>query len=294
MDRDIWIVLMEASRIAARRMEVPRRKPVYPDLLVLRMWLWAALHDRPMCWACSRSSYNSIFRPRRLLSVSRFSRRLRTGRFARLRVHLHRVLTDHGHESALSYLDGKALAVGECTTDPDARNGVVTTGRFRRGYKMHARADELGFFVEYRVRPLNEGEALIARKLLRRLDVGTLVLADANYDSRKLYAAIERRGSLFLCPVKGHATKARTFRRMPRSRRQAVRLWRDKPEMAQAAMGLRATIERLFAHLTGFGGGLGPLPAWARTLGRVRRWVDAKVAIYHARLIARIARAQPG
>jgi hypothetical protein len=294
MDRDIWIVLMEASRIAARRLDGPRRRPVYPDLLVLRMWLWATLHDRPMCWACSRTSYNSLFRPRRLLSVSRFSRRLRTRRFARLRVLLHRVLTDHGHHSAVGYLDGKALPVGECTTDPDARDGAVTTGRFRRGYKLHARADGLGFFVEYRVRPLNEGEALIARKLLRRLDRDTLVLADANYDSRKLYGAIERRGARFLCPVKGRATKARTFRRMPESRRQAVRLWRDKRVMAEAAMGLRATIERLFAHLTGFGGGLGPLPAWARTLRRVRLWVDAKLAIYHARLIARIARARAG
>ena len=292
MDRDIWIVLMAASRLAAHRMVRPGRRPVYSDLLVLRMWLWATLHDRPMCWACSRESYNSIFRPGRLPSVSRFSRRLRTGRLARLRVCLHRVLTEHGHQSALSYLDGKALPVGECTTDPDARDGVVTTGRFRRGYKLHARADGLGFFVEYRVRPLNEGEALIARKLLQRLTEGTLLLADANYDSRRLYAAVERRGSMFFTPVKGQATKPSTFRRMPESRRQAVLLWRDQPDMAEAAMRLRATIERLFAHLTGFGGGLGPLPAWARTLRRVRLWVDAKLAIYHARLIARMARAQ--
>lgn len=289
MDRSTWTVLMLASRVAVRRLPRTRRRAMYSDLLVLRMWLWAVMHDRPLSWACRRESYGSSFRPRTLPSVSRFSRRLRTMRFLRSRVLLHRVLVAHGRGDALSFLDGKALAVGECTTDPDARDGVVTTGRFRKGYKLHARATKAGIIEEYRVTSLNEGEARIARKLVCGVPAGGVVLADANYDARKLYAAIERRRAWFLAPPKGRATAESTLRRMPESRRQAVMLWQHRRPLAERAMSVRQGIERVFAHLCGFGGGLGPLPAWVRRLGRVRLWLDAKIAIYHARIIARNA-----
>lgn len=287
MDRPTWTVLMEASRIAVRRLPGARRRPVYSELLILRMWLWAAMHERPLSWACRRDSYNSMYRPRSLPSVSRFSRRLRTLRFARARILLHRLLTDHGRGDPLSFIDGKALAIGECTTDPDARSGVVTTGRFRRGYKLHARAGSSGIIEQYRVTALNAGEARVARKLVGSTPRGGVVLADANYDARKLYAAIERRGAWFLTPLKGEARSPSTLRRMPESRRQAVRVWKRQKRLAARAMSVRARIERTFAHLCGFGGGLGPLPAWVRRLHRVRLWVDAKIAIYHARLLAR-------
>lgn len=288
MDREIWIVLCEASRIAARRLDPPHRRPVYSDLLIARLWLWAVFHDRPMSWACRRSSYSTLFRPRRLPSVSRFSRRLASPRLARFRVQLHRVLSEPGRGAALSSIDGKALTVGECTSDPDARIGIVTHRRFRRGYKLHARATEAGFIEEYRIRPLNEGEARIARRLVRRVPERGLVLADANYDSRVLYAAIERRGARLLTPLKGQARAESTLHRMPVSRREAVMVWRNHPALAERAMHARGAVERVFAHLGGFGGGLGPLPAWVRRLRRVRLWLDAKIAVYHARLVARI------
>ena len=48
----------------------------------------------------------------------------------------------------------------------------------------------------------------------------------------------------------------------------------------------RDEVERAFGVLTSTAGGLGPLPAWVRTLGRVRRWVGAKIILYNARLQA--------
>lgn len=288
MDRPTWTVLAQASRLAARQLPRPNRKHIYSDLLVVRMWLWAVAHDRPLSWACRRSSYGTLFRPRELPSISRFTRRLRTFRFARLRVLLHRTLVALGRGQMLSFIDGKALAVGECTTDPDARNGVVTTGRFRRGYKLHARANKSGFLEQYRVTALNTGEALVARKLVDGVPRGGVVLGDANYDSRHLFATVERRGAWFFAPLKGQATAASTLRRMPESRRQAVVLWREEPGLARDAMRARSTVERVFAHLCGFGGGLGPLPAWVRRLHRVKLWIDAKIAVYHARKIAKI------
>lgn len=294
MDDTTWTVLCIATRRAVRRLPPPCRRPVYSDLLVVRMWLWAVMHDRPLSWACRRQSYTARFRPRRLPSVSRFSRRLRTRRFARLRVLLHETLTAHGASAALSFLDGKALPIGDWATDRDARDGAVRTGRFRRGYKLHGRVNDVGFIEEYSVRSLNEGEPKVARTLLRRVPSGGAVVADANYDSRLLYGAVERRGAWFFTPIKGEAKAASTFARMPESRRQAIALWKERPHIAQRAMGARSTIERVFAHLCGFGGGLGPLPAWVRRIGRVRLWVEAKIAIYHARLIAKGAMRSDG
>ena len=286
MDRSTWRVLMEVSLEAVRALPKARRRAVYGDLLILRMWLWAVMHDRPFSWACSRQSYDSMFRPRRLPSVSRFSRRLRTMRMARARVALHRALIARGQSGLVSYLDGKAMAIGEYSTDPDARDGVVTTGRFRKGYKLHARANQAGFFERYRVGPLNQGEALIARKLVEGVPPGGLVLADTNYDSRTLYGLIESRGALLFTPMKGPPSVTDRPRAMPDSRRTVLAIWRSDLNLARQLMLARRAIERLFARLTGFGGGLCPLPAWVRRLSRVRLWLDAKIAVYHARLIA--------
>ena len=48
-------------------------------------------------------------------------------------------------------------------------------------------------------------------------------------------------------------------------------------------------MERAFANLSNFGGGLTHLPPWVRTLPRVTRWVTAKLIIYHARANVRNA-----
>ena len=46
----------------------------------------------------------------------------------------------------------------------------------------------------------------------------------------------------------------------------------------------RVGIETAFGNATAFAGGLGPLPAWVRRLGRVELWVWAKLAINAVRI----------
>ena len=46
----------------------------------------------------------------------------------------------------------------------------------------------------------------------------------------------------------------------------------------------RVQVERDFGNLAGFGGGLAPLPAWARRIWRVRAWVHAKLLVNAARI----------
>ncbi len=291
MDHNIWTVLECAAKIAVRRLPRPRRRFEFSDRQILLMWLWAAMHERPMCWACSREHCRGMFRPRRLPSVSQFCKRLTTERFELAQQLLHEVLTERGHDDLLHYLDGKPLLINGYSTDPDAANGIAH-GRYGFGYKLHARTTKSGFIPEYKVLALNEGEPNTARELIRRLGAGVMVLADANYDSALLYADIDEKGSRLLTRLKGqHMRKPGSTRKLPRGRAEALELWERQPELAEQAMKERDTIERTFAHLGGFGGGLGPLPAWVRRLTRVRRWVAAKIAIYHARLIAKACRA---
>lgn len=287
MDRKTWIVLDEAARIVARRAPKPRRRFVFSDALILRMWLWAVAHNQPLCWACDRAHYFSLLRPRRLPSVSQFCKRLASERFATLRAEFHTLLAAQGHDHALSFFDGKALLVGEYSTDPDAADGIAN-GRFRKGYKLHVRAADSGFIPEYTTLPLNVGEPNTARTLLERLPEGSLVLADANYDSAILYGAVREHGGRLLTRLKGQPSRSpEKLRLMEPARLEAIDAWRRNRRLCEDVLHRRDGVERVFAHLTSSGWGLGPLPAWVRTIPRVRLWVDAKIAIYHARLIAR-------
>lgn len=65
-----------AVRSADRAVKRRSRKMVYSDQQIVKMLLWTIKHDRPLCWACERSSYaGGVYRPKRLPSVSQFCRR---------------------------------------------------------------------------------------------------------------------------------------------------------------------------------------------------------------------------
>ncbi len=290
MDRDIWIVLECAARIVARRLPTPQRRWVFSDRQIILMWLWAVMHDRPLCWACRRENCRGWFRPRQLPSVSQFCKRLATPRFEHARRLLHELLTQRGHAELLQFIDGKALVVHEYSGDPEARTGIAG-GRFARGYKLHARVTQRGFIAQYTVLSLNASETRTAELLLNRLNPGTLILADAAYDSAPLYAAVAARGATLLTRLKGQHMRRAGSRKCPRpARRPALKAWSEHPALCEQIMHLRDGVERTFALMGNFGGGLGPLPAWVRRLSRVRRWVDGKIAIHHARLLAKACR----
>lgn len=285
MDLKVWRVLTAAVRSADRRVPRHGRRPRYSDALIVRMYLWCVWHDRPLCWACQRTHYNGLFRPRQLPSVSQFSRRMRTGRIAALLQAVNDYLTGWAGPAGLTFLDGKPLPVSFCSRDPDARVGYATKG-FAKGYKLHAWAARDGRILQHAVRPMNEGEAKIARGFAQRMS-GGLVLADANYDTRHLYQALGTQGTQLLTPLKRIAVNPGPLRRMGPERRFAIGLYQHSHGAYRRLLDLRGGVERIFAALTGFGGGLTPLPPWVRRLDRVTRWVTAKIAIYHARLRCR-------
>lgn len=278
MDSHEWQELYRTIRAITKRMPRRGRKPRFSDALILGMYFWSVRHDRPLCWACVRKHYSSLFRPRRLPSVSQFCKRVNEPRFAELLQAVHEALAPVDSPQPLSYLDGKALPVGPHSKDRDARAGR-TSGGYARGYRLHAWAGEDGRIPLWAVTALNVNEKRAAAELLKHRPAESLVLADGEYDSAALYDNVDASGGQLLTPLPTNA--GRGHRRQSPARLRAIEMWRG---IAGYVYKERWAIERTFAHLTSFGGGLGPLPAWVRTLTRVRRWVGAKIIIYHIRL----------
>lgn len=287
MERDIWMAVMKVTR-SLRGIRKRLRRPMYDDRLMVRLYLWSVLHDRPLCWACWRSSYGRLFRPRRLPSISQFCRRVSEKRFIELLHLVHRRLMQVGIAPALWFIDGKALPVGTYTTDPDARAGYGA-GRVVPGYRLHALATDDGRIREFRILSMNHSEAATSLKMVRHIPRDAVVLADGGYDSKHLYNAIEQRGAHLFTRLRGRGRHPKRRISMGHARREAVDAWTSHAALCQQAMARRAQIERIFGTLCSAGGGLAPLPAWVRTLRRVQRWVTAKLIIYHARLDCRLA-----
>jgi hypothetical protein len=297
MDHDIWIKLMQSIRRASRRIGCTLRKPRFSDSLIVAMYFWTVWHDRPLSWACDRTHYGRLFRPRKLPSVSQFCRRLKSPAVAAIlqTVHDDLALVNDARLAAQSCtIDGKPLIVSPVSRDKQAQSGRICGG-FAKGYKLHAAVSRDGRIVAWSVMPLNVAEQSVAAQLAQYLSrhspwsCPTLVLADSNYDSAPLHQTLSQVGATLLTPLRGQKQVKRTKRHrrtlkdMGPARRAAVQAWSKNPDLCRYLLRQRDQIERNFSALCSWGGGLGPLPAWVRTLERVRRWVGVKIVLYHAR-----------
>lgn len=275
-----WRRLYQMIVRAYRRLPRPNRQPVYPDTLIVAMYFWAVWHDRPQVWACDRRNYHRPFLPRRLPSVSRFNRRIRSPRCQTLLLHLAQ-MSRAPAANGTQLLDGRPLPVGPCSKDKQARPGRVYGG-FARGYRLHACMSENGYFLAWQVTALNVSEKPVAAQLLTLTRPRGLVLADGNFDAGHLYDRVAQYGGQLLATPRRGAGGG--HRRPNPYRRIALYLWESHEVWIRAQ---RKAIDRFFGQHSSYGGGLAPLPAWVRTLARVDGWVRAKIIIYHVRLSLR-------
>ncbi len=286
MDSHVWRSVYQTIRDVDRMIPRSGRKPTYSDVLIVGMYLWSVGYDRPLCWACQRDHYGSLFRPRKLPSVSQFCRRIQTPRCDRILQEVYNRLAEPGFATEVSYLDARPFTVGSCSKDRDAQAGRVYGG-FAKGYKLHVLMTEDGRISTWKVTSLNTSEVRVAKELVASIR-GTsclgLVLADGNYDSGQLYDAVDACGGQLLTPVPENA--GRGHRKQSTARLHAIQAWQG---IAGYVYRQRVDVERYFAQMSAYGGGLAPLPAWVRTLPRVRRWIGAKLIIYHARQALRKA-----
>jgi hypothetical protein len=307
MDRDVWCIVMAAIKRAGRAVEseVGGRTPRYPNWLIVAMYVWAVWHDRTMSWACDRGHYSGPFRPRgKLPSVSQFTRRVKTDACDAILQRVHDELGERGLLTDEGYLDGKALPVSPVSKDRQATRGKVCGG-FAKGYKLHAFVNERRRIVVWSVMGLNVAEQSVAAELIPLAapvlaTPGSVLMTDSNYDSAPLHKhAADPAGVCLLHPLKGQQRVGEgghhpvTLRQMGETRRELVRCWDEHPTLTDFVLKARDTIERVFGVLTCTAGGLANLPAWVRTLPRVRRWVGVKVILYNARLKAQEVREQP-
>jgi hypothetical protein len=277
MSSQEWQVVYRVIQRVARGMPRPKRRLCYSDGLIAALFFWAVAHDRPMCWACQRENVGGYFRPRRLPSVSQFCRRVAGLRFGLLLERIYAQLAQ-SDSTRLCFLDGRPLPVGACSKDAEAKAGRVYGG-FARGYRLHACVSRTGQVLAWRLTGLNGAEARVAHDLIAQVRPRGLVLADGNYDSAALYEHVSQHHGQLVVQARRNAGRGH-IRQSP-ARLRGLAIWHEKPE---AVRRLRAMVDRYFGQQSSFGGGLAPLPAWVRTPPRVRRWVAAKLTIYHVRL----------
>ena len=261
MDRELWTSILIAIKRAAAEVgwHGGRRRPVYANWLIVSMYVWSAWHDRPLAWACRRGSYGGLFRPRRLPSVSQFTRRIKSDDCRRILQRVHDRFAQRGLVTEAAYVDGKPLPVSPVSKDRDARRGKIS-GAFARGYKLHALVNSNRRIVVWSVTGLNEDEKTVARQALLPhrppLTPDALVLADSNYDSAPLHEAVAGpMGVRLLHPLRGQRRavgkyRARKLRQMPPSRRALVSSWDDHRELTRFVYKARQEIERVFGVLT--------------------------------------------
>lgn len=303
MDREIWTKVMAVIHRASGRIKYNGRTPLYPHGLIVAMYLWSVFHDRCLSWACDRDHYGALFRPRKLPSISQFTRRIKSAHCQAILLDVHQQLLACGITCSSGYLDGKPVLVSSVSKDKDAAWGRISGG-FAKGYKLHAYINERRRICVFLVAPLNIAEQTVAMELCDHLPPPAssdeaLVMADGNYDSHLLHRKLAEcpAQAALLTPLKGQQRVGEdghhpvTLRQMGPQRRELVSLWEQRPQLAEYLLKSRNNVEGVFSVLCVALGLNATLPAFVRRLERVRRWVGAKIILYHARLLAQEARA---
>jgi hypothetical protein len=281
MERELWPLLYRAVRDEGSRVsqKYARYQPWVPALVLL----WAALHDRPVRWACDRRNWSTTrLRPDPLPAASTVSRRLRSQAVAAVLRAVEGRWRAAGRPWLVAAVDGKPLVVGGCSKDPDAARGRGA-GQMARGYKLHAVWAGRAAPEAWDVTPLNAAESVVAQGLVGRAGGGGYLLGDGNYDANALFDRAAAAGYQLVAPIK-HENAGAGHRYQSPARLRSIELMRTP--FGRALHRLRGRIEAAFGSLVCFGGGLGcGLPAWARRAWRVRSWVWAKLLIDGARAL---------
>jgi hypothetical protein len=279
MERVRWL---ELYRLATELGKAFPGGVLYSNAVVVGVWLWAAIHDRPISWACKREHWPARSEIRFLPSQSVMSRRLRSKPVKGLLEAMEKTLRERGEPHWIKAIDSKPLVVGPYSKDREARWGRATKHGFARGYKLHAVWDGRAVPDAWRIEPMNVADTQAARQLLPRLSGSGYLLGDGQYDSNQLYDLAAEHHHQLVAP------RRKTAKGLGHQKHSPYRL--RSIELQQHLFGKalsreRSQIERSFGGLTCFGGGLAPLPSWVRGRHRVELWLQAKLLINGIRVI---------
>ena len=76
MENELWTKLYQMVQQLGKNKRLKRA--TYTDAQIVLTYLWAVLHDRPIYWACKKSSWPIYDRRKKLPNPSTMTRRLRT------------------------------------------------------------------------------------------------------------------------------------------------------------------------------------------------------------------------
>jgi hypothetical protein len=279
MEDRLWSIVCDV--VPADKPEVRQKYSAREILLIM---LWAALHDRPIRWACQMQNWPVGHRPAQWPHPSTVSRRRRQAGVQELLSRCHakflESLTASDPRGAWAVIDGMPLIVSDFSKDPDARNGRAYR-HWGRGYKLHAVFDNRGVVLRFEVCSLNVNERVPAGRLLPGLErYVRRILADGNYDGKPLHQRLEGRHLKLYAPLINNHAGPRTHPR----RRRLQRLM-QKPIGTQLRK-TRDQIERQFGLFGNLGFGFKGLPNWVRRQHRVADWMSLKLLLYHAYKLA--------
>jgi hypothetical protein len=195
MDSRVWKKVYTTVRSLNRSVAKEGRRKQFSDVRIVGMHLWTVWHDRPLCWACDRTHYSTLFRPKTLPSVSQFCKRIKSTRCEQLLTKVYERLARVDARTFRCFLDARPLPVGPCSKDHQAKAGRVYGG-FARGYKLHELAQDDGRTIVWSVMPLKAQRGphpatstrpcrtRLGQPVLLRRRIGTTPLVGANARTR--------------------------------------------------------------------------------------------------------------
>ena len=198
MELERWAELSAAISAVAAEFERHERD-VHSTALVVRVHAWAALHDRPISWACRAKNWPARARPGALPDQSTMSRRVRRPDFEAFQRRVGVRMNGGAAPPLVKRVDGKPLELPSHTTDRDATwsRGVGRTGV---GYKLHAVWSGKPMPDAFAVTTLDVCEKRMAARMVGRVGGGGYLLGDAHYDASWLFDYCHHHGHQLVCP----------------------------------------------------------------------------------------------
>jgi hypothetical protein len=284
MELEFWTELSQAIRGVRREFKFNPRD-THPTALIVRVHLWATLHDRPTVWGCDHKNWPREISPEKLPDQSTMSRRMRREDFQVFLQAMRRRLNGKTPTHLLKIVDGKPLELPNHTRDRDAGWGRGVS-RLSVGYKLHMICSGNPMPDAFAITTLDVCEKQMAHRMIKRVKGCGYLLGDGQYDASWLYDVCKYHDHVLVSPRAKPGTGIGHHYQSPQ-RLRSIQLLEppgDIDEFGPSLYRNRTEIERQFSQLSCFGGGLAGLPSWVRRIWRVRNWVWAKLLINAARI----------
>ena len=264
-----------------------RARQQFTDRWIILLYLWSAINDRPVSWACQEQNWPKDLLDRPLPSDATMSRRLRTVGVQQLLERLLATLSDLTATPAplVKTIDSKPMYVGAYSKDRDAKRGRVAARMFARGYRLHAvfHGRSVRFWT---IAPMNLHDATVAPLLLQKLEGGGgYAVADNAYDTNLCHAHAAAADHQLVAPPRQANRHVRHAKHNRAERLRALDLLASPLEkcgqanaFGVALYNCRASIESGFGELTTYG--LNCLPTWVRGPRRVALWSGTKIVLH--------------